>query len=124
MIHLGDHDPSGIDMTRDILDRLALFISADGAEPATINRIALNADQVRKYRPPSNPTKITDSRAQGYIAEYGRSSWELDALEPAVLEKLLDKTIAKYRDKALWEEMVEEEQTHVRSLERVAKKLK
>jgi hypothetical protein len=29
IIHLGDHDPSGIDMSRDILDRLTLFLSTD-----------------------------------------------------------------------------------------------
>lgn len=29
ILHLGDHDPSGIDMTRDIRDRLALFTEQD-----------------------------------------------------------------------------------------------
>lgn len=29
VLHLGDHDPSGIDMSRDIEDRLRLFISRD-----------------------------------------------------------------------------------------------
>jgi hypothetical protein len=29
VLHLGDHDPSGIDMTRDIRERLQLFISRD-----------------------------------------------------------------------------------------------
>lgn len=121
IIHLGDHDPSGIDMTRDIQDRLALFM---GEYAPTINRIALNMNQVKKYKPPPNPAKITDSRAKGYIAEYGGHSWELDALEPAVLEKLIDKTIAKYRDDDLWQEMVNEQDVHIATLEKVAKRLK
>ena len=29
VVHLGDHDPSGIDMTRDITDRLMMFITQD-----------------------------------------------------------------------------------------------
>jgi hypothetical protein len=80
VIHLGDHDPSGIDMTRDIDDRQNIF---DGG--AVMNRIALNFDQVEKYNPPPNPAKLSDSRASGYIAKYGAYSWELDALEPRTM---------------------------------------
>jgi hypothetical protein len=32
VLHLGDHDPSGIDMTRDIKDRLGHFIGVDHAQ--------------------------------------------------------------------------------------------
>ena len=98
IIHLGDHDPSGIDMTRDIGDRLALF----GAE-VTVRRIALNMDQVRHYQPPPNPAKLTDARASGYIARHGDQSWELDALDPATLDALIELTIRDYRDQGLWE---------------------
>ena len=48
ILHLGDHDPSGIDMTRDIQDRLRLF----NAE-TVVNRIALNMDQIKQYNPPT-----------------------------------------------------------------------
>lgn len=88
IIHLGDHDPSGIDMTRDIQDRLAVF----GVD-MEVRRIALNMDQVDEYDPPPNPAKTTDSRAEGYIMEYGDDSWELDALEPAVMRDLIQKHI-------------------------------
>jgi len=98
VIHLGDHDPSGIDMTRDITDRLALF----GAD-VTVRRIALNMDQVRHYQPPPNPAKLTDARATGYIARHGYQSWELDALDPATLDRLIESTIREYRDQWLWD---------------------
>ena len=98
VIHLGDHDPSGIDMTRDIEDRLALF----GAK-ATVRRIALNMDQVRHYQPPPNPAKLTDARAEGYIARHGDQSWELDALDPATLDALIQDTIREYRDDTQWQ---------------------
>jgi hypothetical protein len=98
VIHLGDHDPSGIDMTRDIGDRLALF----GAH-ATVRRIALNMDQVNHYQPPPNPAKLTDARATGYISRYGTESWELDALDPTTLDALITATISEYRDETLWE---------------------
>jgi len=84
LLHLGDHDPSGIDMTRDIQDRLILF----GAD-VEIKRIALNMVQVEQFNPPPNPAKVTDSRCNGYMAKYGDESWELDALDPRTINELI-----------------------------------
>ena len=91
VVHLGDHDPSGIDMTRDIRDRLQLF----GAN-TVVNRIALNYDQIEQYGPPPNPAKLTDSRAEGYIERFGDDSWELDALDPPTLNALITTEIDTY----------------------------
>lgn len=104
LLYLGDHDPSGIDMTRDVIDRLTLF--AGGMQ---VDRLALNWDQVEHFNPPPNPTKLTDSRAEGYIAEFGLSSWELDALDPATLAGLIETAVTSFRDDSLWAEAVEEE---------------
>ena len=110
VIHLGDHDPSGIDMTRDIEDRLRLFIEGDGedSDELEIRRIALNMDQVRQYNPPPNPAKITDSRFEGYQAIHGDESWELDALDPDILDTLISGEVEGLRDMALWAEVDEE----------------
>lgn len=99
IIHLGDHDPSGIDMSRDIRDRLETF-----GIPMEVDRIALNMNQVDEFDPPPNPAKLTDSRAAGYIAEFGDDSWELDALEPAVLHQLIQKTIKSYMNEKKYKE--------------------
>lgn len=100
ILHLGDHDPSGIDMTRDNQERLTAF--SDGN--VTVERIALNMDQIEEYGPPPNPAKMTDSRFREYMYEYGSESWELDALEPRVLTKLISDKVANHRDEGLWEE--------------------
>jgi hypothetical protein len=60
-------------------------------------------DQVLEHDPPPNPAKLTDSRAGGYIREYGRSSWELDALEPTLLDQLIEAEIWAHRDVDLWD---------------------
>ncbi|GLY81879.1 hypothetical protein [Actinoallomurus iriomotensis] len=98
VIHLGDHDPSGIDMTRDIQDRLELFDAN-----VKVIRIALNMDQVEEYEPPPNPAKLTDSRSSGYIDRFGYSSWELDALDPTTLDTLISSEITSWRDERRWE---------------------
>lgn len=109
IIHLGDHDPSGIDMSRDICDRLDLFMLNHGVSGAKFKRIALNMEQVEEYNPPPNPAKVTDSRASGYINQHGHESWELDALEPQVMADLIEETILDVRDEDEWDNRLEEE---------------
>jgi hypothetical protein len=105
ILHLGDHDPSGKDMTRDILDRIQLFMG--GTE---VRRLALNMNQIEEYDPPPNFAKITDSRAKGYIEEFGDESWELDALEPSIITGLIREAVEGVRDQDLWEAACEEEE--------------
>lgn len=100
ILHLGDHDPSGIDMTRDITDRLRLFIGTE----IEVNRLALNWNQVEQYSPPPNPAKLTDSRSDAYVAEFGDSSWELDALDPATIGSLITDALGEFIDWHTWGE--------------------
>lgn len=99
ILHFGDHDPSGMDMTRDIRERLELFIG-NGIK---VDRLALNFDQVQEFNPPPNPAKTTDARAKAYIAEFGHESWELDALDPRTLAALVRDAIEGVRDEEAWE---------------------
>ncbi|MFJ5645786.1 hypothetical protein [Streptomyces sp. NPDC093223] len=117
VIHLGDHDPSGVDMTRDIADRMALF----GAS-VKVDRIALNMEQVNRYEPPPNPAKLTDSRAGGYISRYGSSSWELDALDPTTLDRLIRSAVGQYRDQEQWDYDTEAMNAQRSTLARVARR--
>jgi len=115
IIHLGDHDPSGIDMTRDLRDRMIMF----GAD-VEVNRIALTMDQVEEYDPPPNPAKQTDSRCTGYVEEYGDESWELDALDPPVLHELIQNTIKENLDQELFDDRVELQEEQRKTLEEAA----
>lgn len=112
IIHLGDHDPSGIDMTRDIIDRVNMFLAPYWGEEITVERIALNMNQVRQYNPPPNPAKQTDSRYKQYKAKHGVHCWELDALNPQVIDELITKRVLAHRDDDKWAEMEKEEEAH------------
>jgi hypothetical protein len=111
LIHLGDHDPSGIDMTRDIKERLAMF----GAS-VDVKRIALNMQQIEEYSPPPNPAKETDTRAAGYIAKYGNSSWELDALEPRALDALITAAIKSNLDQKKYSRAIKKQEAERKSI--------
>lgn len=98
ILHFGDHDPSGLDMTRDIRERLELF----GAGAIEVRRLALNMAQIELYKPPPNPAKETDSRFAAYRNLFGEESWELDALEPTVLAKLVEDELKDLVDWTRW----------------------
>ncbi|MEV4212648.1 hypothetical protein [Micromonospora sp. NPDC049662] len=151
VLHIGDHDPSGLDMSRDVEERLRVFIDgdhdratssqlieeltaevgrrevlatwqamdpieqsrrfraarralgADGWGEVSVRRIALNLDQVRMYDPPPNPAKSSDARYRRYVQETGLDeSWELDALDPLVLQDLIQDAIDEHRDADSW----------------------
>lgn len=106
IFHFGDHDPSGKDMTRDIVDRLEMFMGG-----VKLERLALNMNQIERYKPPPNPAKTTDSRAKAYIAEFGNDSWELDALDPKVITGLIRKSVNALVDKKKWDEDVKRMET-------------
>jgi hypothetical protein len=99
VLHLGDHDPNGIDMTRDNRERLAMF--ARGT--VEVRRLALNMDQVERYSPPPNSAKETDTRFEAYAAEFGPNCWELDALDPTVIADLIRTEIQGLIDARAWD---------------------
>ncbi|WP_134677484.1 hypothetical protein [Ectopseudomonas khazarica] len=103
VLHLGDHDPSGIDMTRDLIERLSLFTRHE-MDDSDLDRIALTMDQIDEIKPPENPAKSTDSRFAAYRRQYGTSSWELDALSPQYLNDLLEGHIEDNVDLGAWAE--------------------
>lgn len=133
ILHLGDHDPSGIDMTRDIRDRMHLFslgidmqdhdplyspeeLQDHRSEFVNVERIALSMKQIRELNPPPNPAKLADARAADYIRKYGSSSWELDALEPAYIRNLLTQHITSEIDSDAWKESRDKMQEDKRRL--------
>jgi hypothetical protein len=152
ILHFGDHDPSGLDMTRDILERLrkilygdwvrwardemgkdgtdvsdrkaiSAWIDLEGHQPwdrrLEVRRMALTWEQVQQYSPPPNPAKVTDSRFQGYQAEYGDESWELDALEPPVLDQLVRDGAESVMDRTAYQAAVDRQREGTQQLLRV-----
>lgn len=105
VFHLGDHDPSGLDMTRDNRERLEMFAGT----PIIVQRLALSMAQVEEFNPPPNPAKMTDVRAQAYVEEFGDESWELDALEPTYIRSLIEQSVLKIRDEEIWNQSMQRE---------------
>lgn len=118
LFYLGDHDPSGEDMVRDVRERLHTFgIDVD------VRKIALTMKQVEKYNPPPNPAKMTDPRANEYVAKHGRVSWEVDALPPQVLARIVRDSFKSVIDREKMDLIIEKEQKDKEKLRKAAEAL-
>lgn len=148
ILYTGDHDPSGMDMVRDIKDRiLEMLYNVDLCDwwceayqdiqsfkfmdeeyqyelmqefgdwllmKFEIVNIALTDEQIDKYQPPPNPTKLQDPRAETYIAKYGMTCWEVDALDISVLYDIVLENIKRRLDLDLFNQRLEEEKEQKR----------
>lgn len=112
IFYLGDHDPSGEDMVRDIRDRMEMF----GVSDLDVQKIALNIEQVRRFKLPPNPAKMADPRASAYIEKYGRESWEVDALPPVTLQKIIRRCFEAVIDYEAMEQVKEQEEIDKKKL--------
>jgi hypothetical protein len=103
-LYFGDHDPSGLDMDRDVLARVGLLSHETEID---FRRIALTWDQIETWNPPPNPAKQTDSRFEAYAAEHGDESWELDAVKAEDLADLVRTNIEQFISWDTWDEAKE-----------------
>ena len=67
--------------------------------------------QVKRFKLPPNPAKMTDTRFEAYEREHGSDSWELDAIHPKELVRLVDSSVEKHVDMELFEQMQDEQET-------------
>jgi hypothetical protein len=98
VLYYGDFDPSGVDIERDLTERLEKY----GAKDFEVHRVALTVDQIRQYDLPPMPVKRSDARADGFLAEHGDRAVELDALDPNLLQSTVEQSIRHQIDAAKW----------------------
>jgi hypothetical protein len=103
VFHLGDHDASGNDMTRDIEARVREYAQAN----IEVVRLALNEDQTEGL--PAQKVKDSDSRSANYIYDHGDECWELDALDPTLIENLIHEAIDERVDHDAWDAAIAHE---------------
>ena len=114
VLYFGDFDPSGVDIERDLTERLTKYRAGD----FKIRRVALTHDQIVQYSLPPMPVKKSDARTPSFVAAYGDEAVELDALDPNVLKQLVAESIEEYMDTEAWirrENEIEELKQWIRS---------
>jgi hypothetical protein len=102
VLFISDLDPSGLDLQRAWEEALDNF----GVPVADFVRIGLTPEQVDALDNPilrrGIEVKDSDSRAHGYIEEYGDRCWETDILPAATIDAAIDAEIGSFLDAEQW----------------------
>jgi len=102
ILYFGDHDPSGLDITRDLGRRMSDY----GAPFVDIRRVALLPEQIERYDLPPAPVKMSDVRSAAFIKEHGTGVVELDAVEPKELQRMIHDAIRSEINIEEWNRVV------------------
>lgn len=107
VLYFGDHDPDGLEIPRSAERNVLAIAEVRGIELPELRfeRVALTREQIRQYNPPPFPAKESSPRFDAYVNETGlKTAWELDALRPEVLARLIRDSVAEYFDEDIYTE--------------------
>jgi hypothetical protein len=109
VLHIGDHDPSGVSMFLAFLEDVEAFARELGGQ-ATFTRLAVTPAQIRQYRLPTAPPKATDNRA------FSGETCQAEALPPDVLANILRTAIEERVDQRVLDRVLRQERRVRREL--------
>ena len=89
VLYIGDFDPSGLLIEKIVQGKM------DHERAITFHRIAITMEQIKRLLPPSRPVNLKDSRAKEYIEKYGDRCWEVEAIRPRTLFRLIEAGLRK-----------------------------
>ena len=92
---LTDFDPSGVSIAEKVKEEL---IRRAPFSDLTVERLAVNREQIERWNLPTRPTKTSDTRASKFRRRYGTDSVELDAIPPDELRRLVRSAIESHMD--------------------------
>lgn len=116
-LYFGDLDPAGVAMLPSMMTKLQVGLGLERKVDAI--RCALNPLQVEQFNLLTNPDalKRADPNYKRYVAEYGTTAYELDALPPAILEDLVRSSIEGNLDLGRLEREREQSATELKDIQ-------
>jgi hypothetical protein len=118
--YLGDFDPSGFDLERDLREKLARY----GDRPFAWKRLAVNADDFGAFDLIPLRPKALDKRARAFIKDYGTRCAELDALPATELRQRVRDAIGGHIPRDRWEQLQAIERRERESFTKALNKIK
>jgi hypothetical protein len=104
VLHVGDHDPSGVTLYEAAREDVEAFTSEFGGE-VEFSRLAVTPAQAAEYDLPSAPPKPSDKRS----AWSGDETWQVEAFPPDVLVEVVREGVTRQFDEDAEQELVERE---------------
>jgi hypothetical protein len=105
IFYLGDHDPTGLHIQEKLEARIRNYSTDKGKNiDLEFKRLALTYDQVKERSLVPSSLKKAAQKAKEYKRQFGDQVWELDALPPDVIPKLVEDAILTSMDQKLWQQ--------------------
>lgn len=107
VLHIGDHDPSGVHVFSSLMEDLNGFIAgySNVRHPVEFVRLAVTPEQAAEHALPSAPPKPTDHRSFA-----GNQTWQAEALPPDVLAEILEAAIRERLGRRAYNRVLRAEQ--------------
>jgi hypothetical protein len=112
VFYLGDHDPSGQDIERDLYQRILSYDSGY----FDLQRLAIHKEDISKFDLPPLRIKDGDMRAAKFRAQHGEECVELDALPPDELRRRVREAVEDLQDRELWKRAIAVETVELASI--------
>jgi hypothetical protein len=109
VLHIGDHDPSGVSMFAAFLEDVEAFCRNLGGA-ATFTRLAVTPAQIATHGLPTAPPKSTDRRA------FNGETCQAEALAPDVLAEILRDAVEARIDRRAFDRVLRREHKVQREL--------
>jgi hypothetical protein len=141
--YVGDFDPSGFDLERDLREKLARYSGrhcyrSEAFENSVLfswsvidsgvfvwRRLAIQEEDFEDHGLIALPVKQLDRRAKGFVREHGAECAEVDALPPTELRARVQAAIESHIDQERWAKLQliqdAEKATWLKSMKRLGK---
>jgi len=110
--YVGDFDPSGFDIERDLREKLARY----SGKPFAWTRLAVVQADFKRFKLLPLAVKPSDTRAVAFLNEHGGRCAEVDALPATELRRRVKAAIESHIDKAQWERLQKVEEVEKQTL--------
>jgi len=115
VLHIGDHDPSGVHIALNMAEDVEAFAEAYEAD-VEFHRLAVTPEQVRRLRLPTAPPKEHDTRA------FTGETTQAEAIAPDELARIVEAGICEQTDMEVFEAVKQEEARERRELVKWSKR--
>lgn len=125
--YLGDFDPSGHDIERDLWERLERYSGCrrveDGQAPQLGEfawvRLAVLPEDFERHDLIALPVKDQDTRSRAWRQRHGDRCAEVDAIAPTELRARVDSAIKQHIDPVRWSRLIEIEEAERAALAKI-----
>lgn len=102
ILHIGDHDPSGVHMCSSLDEDLTAFVDHYGGY-IEVTRLAVTPDQVDELNLPTAPPKRTDNRS------FHGLTTQAEAIPPRTLKEIVQDALAERIDQEIFNDVLARE---------------